>query len=360
MLSLFLTALLLLPFSDWVHPRYDVVGYQDVCYGSARGFWSSYPCGHGDDFATVYARRLPDLASMDKLELSMDVYVPEGDGNVSRPLLLMIHGGAFFNGDKAEEEYVGWCRHFASLGYVAASVNYRLGFRPTHNEIQRAGYRAVQDANAAIRFLLDQESLQINQDCIFVAGTSAGAITALNLAFMRDEDRPHITRGGSLGDEGEIDSVGIHGGRSFTVKAVGNLWGAIQNLDMLDHSQAAVISFHSIEDPIVPYVEGYPFQEMLASVKKVKTALFDRMFGSYEINRRLKEMGRITELHTYEGGVHSIHLNKDGSLNEYYKEIQDRLAAFFAAVMEPEIPFFSEDKSKSDFLFVNYQKKFDK
>jgi len=317
------------PAADWVHARYEVAEYKDVTYGWARGFWTSYPCVHGEDFGVVYARKLPALVGMDMQELCMDIYVPEGDVPVSRPLLLMIHGGAFFNGDKAEQEYAGWCRHFASLGYVAVSVNYRLGFRPTHDEIQRAGYRAVQDADAAIRFLLEQVSLRIDPDCIFVAGTSAGAITALNLAFMPEEDR------------------------SFSVRAVGNLWGAIQDLDMLGRSRAAVISFHSIEDPIVPYVEGYPFQEMLASVKKVKTALFDRMYGSYEIDRRLKEMGRVSELHPYEGGVHSIHLNKDGSLNPYFTEIRDRLASFFAAVMDPDIPFFTEDKSRLEFLFIN-------
>lgn len=98
---------------------------------------------------------------------------------------------------------------------------------------------------------------------------------------------------------------------------------------------------------------GLPVRTSPGFFRVLETALFDRMFGSYEIDRRLKEMGRVSELHPYEGGVHSIHLNKDGSLNPYFTEIRDRLASFFAAVMDPDIPFFTEDKSRLEFLFIN-------
>jgi dienelactone hydrolase len=247
----------------------------------------------------------------------------------------MIHGGAFFIGDKGQEEFYLWCRHFASLGYVAASINYRIGFRPTYNEVQRAGYRAVQDANAAIRYLINRSAYRIDPNRVFVAGTSAGAITALNVAFMMEKNRPEITFGGRLGDEGTIDMINPGDKGPFKILAVGNMWGAIQDLDMLRNSSASVISFHSEKDPIVPYGRGYPFQEYLGAVA-LNTLLFDRMYGSYEIDRELNRLQRRTELTTYPGDKHSVHFDSEGNLNRHFTEIQDKLVSFFSDEMKPK------------------------
>ena len=56
----------------------------------------------------------------------MDIYQPQGDTNAKRPLLIYIHGGAFYAGDKATLDCIDFCTHFAKKGYVAVSVNYRL------------------------------------------------------------------------------------------------------------------------------------------------------------------------------------------------------------------------------------------
>ena len=304
-------------------------------YGRATGFWTSYPCDPEESFAVIFARKLPYLVSMDRVDLTMDIYTPKDDGDHLRPLVVMIHGGAFFNGDKADEAYVKWCRHFASLGYVAISVNYRLGFRTTHNEIQRAGYRALQDVNAAVRYIVSRPSYRVNPDMVFTAGTSAGGITALNLAFMEEEDRPPITFGGTLGDEGKIDSINPEDNTPFTIKAVGNMWGAVQDLGMLLSKDVAVISYHSEDDEIVPSGRGYPFKMLFRNLE-LNSLIFERMYGSVEIERTLRRAGRQNELHLYPGNVHSLHKNEDGSLSEVFYEIQDGLTNFFRSVMEED------------------------
>ena len=60
--------------------------------------------------------------------LDMDLYKPLGDGNTCRPLLVLVHGGAFVVGTKEDGNMVSLAREMASRGYVVASINYRLGW----------------------------------------------------------------------------------------------------------------------------------------------------------------------------------------------------------------------------------------
>ena len=336
---------------SYSEPRYSVTVDEDLRYGSAMGFWTSYDVPYQENILVTYGRKTPYLlVPMDEVDLTMDVYSPQEDGYESRPLLLMIHGGAFFSGDKDRDEFRQWCEYFASMGYVAASINYRIGFRPTRNEVQRAGYRAVQDAHAAVRYLINRARYQIDPNRVFVAGTSAGAITALNLAFMRDENRPEITRGGTAGDEGKIDKINPGDSGPFSILAVGNMWGAIHSLEMLGNSKASVISFHSVNDPIVPYACGHPFQEYLSPLA-LNTILFDKMYGSYEIDQELKKKGRRTVLHTFRGNKHSLHLDENGRIAQQFYDIRDKMAAFFAEEMTPAQVSLKKKKGEPQVFF---------
>ena len=334
-------------------PRYQYEERHGVPYGQALGFWNSYP-GRNENALITFGRKTLDWLSRRKmLDLEMDLYYPTDDYADSRPLLLLIHGGAFFNGDKETEGLVRWARHFASLGYVVSSINYRIGFRPTLNEVERAGYRAVQDANAAVRFLLKADSLAIDPCLVFVAGTSAGAITALNLAYMMDKDRPEITRGGMLGDEGRIDAIVPPDTCKFSIRAVGNLWGAVADTAMLYNRQVPVISFHSENDPIVPFKSEHPFGKLfdpsespiissLLSMIPVEGTIalnelvFPKMHGSYVIDRVLQNRGVHSELHASVEPRHTLYVNDaDEIIPEIFQEIQDGMEAFFSSEMTP-------------------------
>ena len=167
--------------SFYEKPLYKVLEENDRVYAhDVPGYWISYPETQ-EPFGTIYMRKLADLAFLQKEDLNMDLYYPNEPTPLARPLLVLIHGGAFYNGDKQSVGFPEMGQHFAQRGFVVASINYRLGFRPTGKSIDRAGYRAVQDAHAALRFLISRaDEFQIDTNNIFVAGTSAGAITALN------------------------------------------------------------------------------------------------------------------------------------------------------------------------------------
>jgi ribosomal protein L21 len=147
---------------------FDVERIPDVNYANVKGFWSSIP-DDTIDVAGIIKTSVLNSLKKKVLELDMDIYLPKNDTLDKRPLLMLIHGGAFFIGDKATVPYQKWCTHFASLGYVCASINYRMGFRPSSKAIQRTAYQATQDAHAAMRYLMAKKDIyRIDPENLFV------------------------------------------------------------------------------------------------------------------------------------------------------------------------------------------------
>ena len=297
----------MLPFTS---PAYDVTVEQDVPYATAVGYWSHAPVG--DKKAT--GKLLLHSGTPKPLTLEMDIYTPEGDGNGKRPLLLMMHGGSFFIGHKTEPGQAGWCRYFASLGYVAVSIDYRLGYHARKSEFREAEYRALEDADAALDYLLKREDLRIDPDCIFVAGTSAGAITALNLAFRLYGSQP-MERVKPLRD------------KDFRIRAVANLWGAVHDLSVLENASVAILSFQSERDPMVPYDYGYP-------MGRTGRLIADPMYGTHAIYEKAVSIGLPAEHHPCPEARHRLHLDSEMKETPRFYEIRDAMVRFFAEQME--------------------------
>lgn len=312
--------------------RYDTEAFpckiiKNVKYGEAMGYWTSNVT-EDKGYLEIFAKGVSSSAKKKKLDLLMDVYLPENDDIESRPLILFIHGGAFYIGDKADNPIVLWCKHFAACGYVVASINYRMGFQLTKAHIERCGYSAVQDAHAAMRFLLSKKKeYRINPDYLFVAGSSAGAITSLNLAFMRNATRPESSRKhGTFSDLGDIESSGNTLAHDFHIRAVANMWGAVNDLRHLSASKTAIVSFHGDADKLVPYDEGIPFSDMKV---KVGALFFNKMYGSAAIQRKAQQLGYRSELHTFKGAGHAPHVDKQNQPTSEFYYIQDHLTDFF-------------------------------
>ena len=290
----------------------------------------------------------------ERMDLTMDLYVPDDGGQVARPLLVTFPGGAFRDGDKRDTTLVEWCRYFASLGYVAATVDYRQGYRRNVQSTDEAMFRALKDANAAVRFLLKRDSLLIHSERIFASGTDAGGIMAMNLAYMREENMPEI-----IVEEEDTTIITRQALlRGFDVRAVANLWGAVPDTAILHNAKIPVISFQSREDPVIPFGTGHPFDEggyeeeepdepedmfdWLRSVyESIVSALvpderhaFREMYGAGVIHRVLKRYGVSSELNTFQGERHNLFIGEDGVVDyPVFDEIKDRTAAFFASRM---------------------------
>ena len=304
----------------------------------------------GEAHDIVYGRVVKNADDdHERMDLTLDVYIPEDGARTARPLLVAFHDGAFLNGDKRDSSLVEWCRYFASLGYVVSSVDYRQGYRRNEKETDEAMYHALKDANAAVRFLLKRDSLLIHSERIFASGADAGAITAMNLAFMREENMPVVMT--EQGDSLVVTRQQLL--RGFDVRAVANLWGAVPDTAILRNAKIPVISFQSQEDTEIPFWTGRPFEkenekpddgfDLLRSifesivsifVPEVERHVFREMYGAGVIHRVLKRAGTPNELHAFEGDRHNLFLDDDGDINfPVFDEIKEQTASFFASRM---------------------------
>lgn len=374
--------------AQYLEPCNDVTLEPGRIYAkNIEGFWSSYPDTTEMKFAKIYLNRVQRLIATKDLDLDMDLYYPREplkEDERRRPLLILIHGGAFYNGDKKSIGFPEMGQHFAERGYVVASINHRLGFKLLAADADRAGYRALQDTHAAVCYLIENaDEFGIDTTMIFSAGTSAGAITALNLAFMREENRPESTRSNGVAgwlsstlssglqlinrgarlfgfnwdidpenickelgldtDLGPINMVSDSLSRPFQIKAVVNMWGALHSLDVLKNSpHTDILSFHGDADRIVPYDYGYPFngvlepyidsllvgvpklmepiRKWLANGKPLNEWAFNPIYGSSQIHNKAISLGMQSELITVEGGRHSLHLEDYKTLSHYFND----------------------------------------
>ncbi len=96
----------------------------------------------------------------------LDLYVPEGTGPF--PVVIMVHGGGFMFGDKADGAGLTGVDQLLAAGYAVASINYRLS--------GEAQYPAqIFDAKASVRFLrANAEKYNLNPDKFAAWGASAG------------------------------------------------------------------------------------------------------------------------------------------------------------------------------------------
>lgn len=197
----------------------------------------------------------------------MDIYMPDGDTEINRPLILFMHGGSFYGGDKSDSYCVEFCTAFAKKGYIVASPNYRLvsliniaSFLTNQDEQYEAVLKATVDIKAAIRYFrkdfANGDTYGIDPNTIFVGGSSAGAITAIHLAYIDNvSDLPTTpfdiqavvnNLGGLEGDAGNL-------GYSSEVNGIISFAGGIGDISWIDSNDEPLVSCQGDADQTVSY-----------------------------------------------------------------------------------------------------------
>lgn len=244
-------------------------------------------------------------------DLKMDISYPTDapDKNCGMPVMMIIHGGAFMTGDKADGSLVTLREEFAKRGYITASVNYRLGVlhtdRPVNcnvssfgaswnclnvqdsSEWYRAYYRGIQDVHGAIRYLVNNRTTyKPDANNVFVVGQSAGGFIALGVGFTDDSTEVMTNLSGQMVDAKapnrmyESDCIvkrgldtsvasmdltranlGSYRGllnqpelNNYTIRGVGNFYGGVFNDIVESHSDVTPVlyTYHQPNDLIVP------------------------------------------------------------------------------------------------------------
>jgi dienelactone hydrolase len=234
--------------------------------------------------------------------LDMDIYLPQGDDFSNRPLIIFAHGGSFYVGNKNNPEAIAFCESFARKGYVTASIQYRLTSQLSlldSNVMIQTVFNAISDMKAAIRYFRKDVSLNnntygIDTSQIFIAGYSAGAITAINLAFLNQEEEIPSYLQSFVDNAGGLEGDSGNPGYSSKPKAVASLAGAVYLPSFLDAQDVPIVSVHATDDETVSfdcdYALGLTFLPVLC--------------GSGELHSVAESVAITNSLYTLESGGH--------------------------------------------------------
>lgn len=265
--------------------------------------------------------------------LQMDVYTP--DDNKAHPLVLLIHGGAFLYGDKNEATEI--CKYFAERGFTAVTIDYRLGWNYGTNNcdgnmesLKVAVYRGLQDTHASLRYLVaNAASYKIDTSKIFIGGSSAGSVLALQTAYL---DKADADKHFPLFDKilGKSNQSGNNLKTTFSIKGVINMWGGVFDLGIISPTEKIpVISFHGTKDNIVPYNEG-----TYASCPN-----YLKVYGSKAIYDLLSSRNVPSVLHSAIDGGHGVYDTNYIASNSY---------CFIKSILEKQNPNASLTNSVSE------------
>lgn len=236
--------------------------------------------------------------------LQMDVYQPVGDSKTDRPVVVLAHGGGFVGGFRNNPAMVRLGQNLAKRGYVAVSITYRLApsFQSVLDSNMAADMvmKAIGDARAAVRYLRktvaeDGNPLGINPDAIFMGGNSAGAVLAIHVGFLSENDSLEPFFQTAMQANGGFQGNGGNAGYSSEVKAVFNLAGGIARTRWIDAGDVPSLHFHGVDDDIVPYECGDVYQGYVGTLDVIN------LCGSKPINDKANSVGLQSTLNTYAG-----------------------------------------------------------
>ena len=182
---------------------------------------------------------------LDTILLGLDIALPPNSQNYQCPLVILIHGGGFHGGSK--EGLWQNTQEYATLGYIACTINYRLTpedyQEESINNQMQAINDAVEDAMNAIRFLKSQNNIyNIDTTRIVTIGKSAGGFISLINAIEND----YLTL---LDNENISDYPDI----SSKVSSSITTGAAIGNIELFnfDEDDASCLIMHSQDfDPV--------------------------------------------------------------------------------------------------------------
>jgi acetyl esterase/lipase len=234
-------------------------------------------------------------------DLKCDIFHPPMEGD-RRPGVLLIHGGAWQEGDRNQLRYYGI--QLARYGFVGIACEYRLsGEAPWPAQIH--------DVKAALRWMrAHAEQLGINENKICVAGNSAGAHLALMLgsdadAFEGEGGNRHVsskcaavsaiyppTRLGYNKNEVENKLFGTAGSDEVAAKA--------SPINYANGAFPPTILIHGNADQVVPVSE------------------------SFNMYRALNKAGVQVELHVFDGAPHAF-----DRLAEFARQCTQLITLFF-------------------------------
>ena len=322
-------------YSKQINTHYVI--QKDILYGYAKGFYTSKTMNVADKTTFQLLKEVVGILATisekrDYLPLHMDIYSSTKNEEQIKPIILFVHGGGFFFGDKENDLQMRLTEELIDNGFAVASINFRLGMKLRgYTDIKKGIYFGVQDVRAALRYITHYaEELRIDPKQIYLAGSSSGAIVALTTAFMDEDEvfkccqtKSFKKRFGSINESGNSLTCNPE------LAGVIALWGGINDLNMIDQrNNIPVLLFHGTEDNILYNESGIPFQNYLSSY--MKNVLFgsQELYGSYAIYKYMSARNMNVRYVPFFNCKHAPHAEKDGSFNENLNIVKQEINQF--------------------------------
>jgi hypothetical protein len=273
----------------------------------------------------TYARNIDYFGNM--VDLKLDVYTPSADmadKNGLFPMYLHVHGGGYITGTKEAASDI--LKRMGNKGYLGVAISYRIGWNHSESEsnncngdsteLKMAIYRAIQDLNASLRFIVAHASeYKIDTNRLFIGGSSAGAGTVLNKMTISDQVAAIVEP--EIRDlYGPIDEAGNNYRNTYTIKGQACMWGGMGFPELISSDNAiSTIFFHGTEDNVAPYGAGTTYNcETMPST-----------YGSGFLFPKFRSSGVSAALHT---------AMKDGHDPEIFDNqfLVDNMSCFFEKI----------------------------
>jgi len=234
--------------------------------GLIRAAIVSAPTGNPNVYATLAGQKLTPSRQVvykqaEGLNLHLDVFDPVGirKGD-KRPAFVTIHGGGF-RGGAAVAMYV-FAEHYAKLGMVGISVEYRLEERPGKVTI----FECVKDARAAVRYVRAHASdFGVDPRKIIVNGASAGAHLAIATALFDGID----DAGSDLSVSCSPNALVMYSPvidlspDGYRNAGLGSRWRELSPLQHVRPGMPPTITFQGTADTTTPFVGTKRFHEAM-------------------------------------------------------------------------------------------------
>jgi lysophospholipase L1-like esterase/dienelactone hydrolase len=216
--------------------------------------------------------------------------------------VLFVHGGGFIGGNPAGQ--AAFAEGLAKRGYNIFVIRYRLylkgksfGCETALPEKMKAIRLAVEDTWDATHYLRKHAAgLQVDTTRLFLAGSSAGAETVLNLVYNPFAGKNDTTY------------------KTFRYAGVMSFAGAVLDLNRIYAKPAIpLLMMHGTNDQLVPYATAGHHYCNAADAGWVI------MSGSFAIFTEMQKKNMPVILYTYEGRGHEV----SGYMSTKFKEMDD-------------------------------------
>jgi len=250
----------------------------------------------GTDIPAAYFDVLDPSTDIKVTDIAMDVYAPDQgvDDEEARPVIIYIHTGNFLppplngspTGRKEDLTAIELCQQWAKRGYVAISIDYRLGWNPIAETVQErtgtllnAVYRAIHDVKHGVRYLKRDAAADnifaIDPNKIALYGQGSGgyvaqAYTTLDNPsvelflekFLPNPLDPTVSYvdtvqvGNPEGLNGNLTLYRNNDNMSSEVHMSVNAGGSLADESWLEAGDVPMVSFHAVRDDFAPFTEG--------------------------------------------------------------------------------------------------------